>query len=64
MRTTTKEWQMVVDLYHARKKLKFRKQQIFVENLYEHLDEFAPFDSQQSPDSKRYLYDIHDYYIK
>jgi len=64
MRATTPEWRMVVDLHHAIKKVRFKNQKSFIEDLHEYLDEFAPFLSQRSEDQLRWLTELHDYYIK
>lgn len=64
MKTTTREWQMVCDLYRAIKKVRFDNQKAFIKGLYNNLDEYEPFLEQQSPQQLEYLNDLYSYYIK
>jgi hypothetical protein len=65
MKNPSKEFLMVVDLMLEFNNLNISQQsQEFLEGLYNHLDPFDDFMSQQSEKQKKWLYDLHKTYIR
>ena len=60
---TTREWRMVVQLRQVKAQMNSENQRLFVESLYQLLDEFTPILEQQSADQVEYLYAIYKKYI-
>lgn len=68
MPKTTKEWDMIQELFEMVDDLETTAQQEFITNLHEHIDPHAPFFEQLIglPESQEkqndWLYVLHDYY--
>ena len=54
---------MVVQLRQVKAQMNSENQRLFVESLYQLLDEFTPILEQQSADQVEYLYAIYKKYI-
>jgi hypothetical protein len=61
---STRQWQMVCELNRVIKKVPHENQKNFIKGLYENLDEFEDFLSQQTEQQLEYLNDLYKLYIK
>jgi len=63
MSETSKEWDMVQELYELIDELSTPAQQEFVKELFDNLDPYLPFLEQKSEDAETWLYTLHDFYV-
>lgn len=64
MSKTTKEWQMICDLMAHKEKMTAKNQVLFVQGLYDQLNEFCPISDELSEDQIEYLYALYKKYVE